>query len=113
MEDSDPDSWYLTQSNEYGRRLHADERRLAYVALTRARHDVMLSYCAYRERSRDPRRRSAASRAQSASAFWQELFDALHTRADAVHRPITVPDDDTLPPLPEGFFAGDHARPRV
>lgn len=110
VEDSDPDSWYLTQSNEYGRRLHADERRLAYVALTRARHDVMLSYCAYRERSRDPRRRSAASRAQSASAFWQELFDALHTRADAVHRPITVPDDDTLPPLPEGFFAGDHAR---
>ena len=110
VEDSDPDSWYLTQSNEYGRRLHADERRLAYVALTRARHDVMLSYCAYRERSRDPRRRSAASRAQSASVFWQELFDALHTRADAVHRPITVPDDDTLPPLPEGFFAGDHAR---
>lgn len=110
VEDSNPDSWYLTQSNEYGRRLHADERRLAYVALTRARHDVMLSYCAYRERSRDPRRRSAASRAQSASAFWQELFDALHTRADAVHRPITVPNDDTLPPLPEGFFAGDHAR---
>ena len=110
VEDSDPDSWYLTQSNEYGRRLHADERRLAYVALTRARHDVMLSYCAYRERSRDPRRRAAASRAQSASVFWQELFDALHTRADAVRRPTTVPDDDTLPPLPEGFFAGDYAR---
>lgn len=36
MEGMDPASLYLTQQEEYGRRLHADERRLAYVALTRA-----------------------------------------------------------------------------
>ena len=40
MEGVDPDGLYLTQSEEYGRRLHADERRLAYVALTRARHEA-------------------------------------------------------------------------
>ena len=39
MEGIDPDGLYLTQIEEYGRRLHADERRLAYVALTRARHE--------------------------------------------------------------------------
>ena len=34
----------MTQSEEYGRRLHADERRLAYVALTRARYEALLTY---------------------------------------------------------------------
>ncbi|AKV54999.1 UvrD/REP helicase subfamily [Bifidobacterium actinocoloniiforme DSM 22766] len=36
----------LSQSEEYGRRLHDDERRLAYVALTRARHDLLLTFSA-------------------------------------------------------------------
>ncbi|BDR54282.1 DNA helicase [Bombiscardovia apis] len=35
---------YLSQRQEYGRRLHKDERRLAYVALTRARHDLLLTF---------------------------------------------------------------------
>ncbi|WP_330849136.1 ATP-dependent helicase [Bifidobacterium xylocopae] len=35
---------YLTQPQEYGRRLHNDERRLAYVALTRARHDLLMTF---------------------------------------------------------------------
>ena len=42
MEGMDPASLYLTQQEEYGRRLHADERRLAYVALTRARYEPRL-----------------------------------------------------------------------
>ena len=112
VEDSNPDGWYLTQQHEYGRRLHADERRLAYVALTRARHDAMLSYCTYRDRGRDPRSVPDGSQSKRASVFWQELYDALHTRPDAVHQPTVTPDADAdaMPPLPEGFFAGAHAR---
>ena len=33
MDVADPSSWYLTQEEEYGRRLLADERRLAYLSL--------------------------------------------------------------------------------
>ena len=53
MEGMDPTGLYLTQSEEYGRRLHADERRLAYVALTRARHEVLLTFSVHSEESRD------------------------------------------------------------
>ncbi len=31
VEEVDASGWYLTQAEEYGRRLHADERRLMYV----------------------------------------------------------------------------------
>ncbi|BDR53407.1 hypothetical protein KIM372_13140 [Bombiscardovia nodaiensis] len=37
---------YLTQPEEYGQRQHKDERRLAYVALTRARHDLLVTFSA-------------------------------------------------------------------
>ena len=47
VEEVDASGWYLTQAEEYGRRLHADERRLMYVALTRAREDALMTYCAY------------------------------------------------------------------
>ena len=46
VEEVDASGWYLTQAEEYGRRLHADERRLMYVALTRAREDALMTYCA-------------------------------------------------------------------
>lgn len=41
---------YLSQGEEYGRRLHDDERRLAYVALTRAEHEVLLTCTASNKR---------------------------------------------------------------
>ncbi|KAA8828842.1 ATP-dependent helicase [Bifidobacterium tissieri] len=50
VEDSadDADDEFLSQSEEYGRRLHADERRLMYVALTRAKRAALLTFSADR-----------------------------------------------------------------
>ncbi len=85
VEEVDPQSWYLTQSEEYGRRLHADERRLAYVALTRARNDALLTYCRYTgESSRDCTNVPKGSRAASPSNFWLEVHDALHGHDHAI-----------------------------
>lgn len=42
----DADDVFLSQREEYGRRLHADERRLMYVALTRAKHAALLTFSA-------------------------------------------------------------------
>lgn len=88
MEDSNPCDWYLTQEEEYGRRLLADERRLAYVALTRARHDALITYSRYNTESRDPSvllnkggRKPVAARP---SVFWSELHDSLGIHADRV-----------------------------
>lgn len=144
MENMDPDDWYLTQSEEYARRLHADERRLAYVALTRARHDAMLTYCRCNDPHRNPAptpRKGEESRgtdARKPSNFWTEIHDALHVRDDVAEHPGNLGDaieaaimpgvdeyrkelagradsDDAgplvLPPLPDGFFAGEHAGP--
>ncbi|MEE1295458.1 MAG: UvrD-helicase domain-containing protein [Bifidobacterium sp.] len=41
-DEADAGNWPLTQREEYGRHQHADERRLMYVALTRARHAAPL-----------------------------------------------------------------------
>lgn len=144
IEDMDPDGWYLTQSEEYARRLHADERRLAYVALTRARHDALLTYDRYGDPHRDPSHvpektaNGSVNKPREASNFWTEIHDALHVRGDVADHPGNLDgtleaaitpglqeyrealdrraagdgDEDTpvLPPLPNGFFAGEHAR---
>ncbi|MBT1182178.1 UvrD-helicase domain-containing protein [Bifidobacterium sp. CP2] len=83
-EGADPDSRYLTQEEEYGRRLHADERRLMYVALTRARTDVLLTYARTSSPLRDPSLIEGKPRSAKPSNFWLEVHDALHSRADAV-----------------------------
>ncbi|MBM6699680.1 UvrD-helicase domain-containing protein [Bifidobacterium pullorum subsp. saeculare] len=117
----DPDALPLTQEEEYGRRLHADERRLAYVALTRARHDALLTYSVHAEPSRDPGAVPEGINGRKPSPFWLEVHDALRARPDAVGRPSNLDagtlariadgcDDGTLPPLPQGFFAGDYAQ---
>lgn len=139
VDDVDRDGWYLTQQEEYGRRLHADERRIAYVALTRARHDALLTFCRTGEESRDPALAHGAAR--RASNFWQEVHDSMHARRDATHEPANIDADvrgrivqdidayraavarasqdaedgdgvvvDALPPLPEGFCAGERAQ---
>lgn len=77
----DADAGYLSQQEEYGRRLHADERRLAYVALTRAREEVLVTYSRHADASRIPS--DAGSRnASKSSNFWDELRDALIYRDD-------------------------------
>ena len=94
MEDSNPDDWYLTQEEEYGRRLLADERRLAYVALTRARHDALITYSRYNTEIRDPsvllNKGGRKPVAAKPSVFWSELHDSLGAHADRV----TVEGDD-------------------
>ncbi|WP_033493095.1 ATP-dependent helicase [Bifidobacterium biavatii] len=88
MDTVDPDGWYLTQSEEYGRRLLADERRLAYVALTRARHDALLTYSRYPSADRDPRstldRPGRKPNEAKPSVFWSEVRDSLCHHADLV-----------------------------
>ena len=70
MEGIDPDGLYLTQIEEYGRRLHADERRLAYVALTRARHERCFTLQRQRMRkARDPRAVGDRKRVSKPSNF--------------------------------------------
>ena len=106
----DPDALYLTQSEEYGRRYHADERRLAYVALTRARTDLLLTYSRTGEESRDPRS-SNKTRKSKPSVFWQEVYDSLRVHNSIADAPTDFPDADELDiPLPDGYFVGDRAR---
>jgi DNA helicase-2/ATP-dependent DNA helicase PcrA len=120
VDEVDPSAWYLTQAEEYGRRLHADERRLAYVALTRAREDALLTYSRYgAEPGRDPQVVKSGSRAAQPSNFWMEVHDALHTREDVAtasscverlgeHRALTSSQGEPIAP-PDGFFTGGHA----
>lgn len=81
MDVADPSSWYLTQEEEYGRRLLADERRLAYVALTRAKKDALLTYSQYSILDRDPsqylNRPGKRPSASKPSVFWTEMQDSL------------------------------------
>ncbi|MDY4678705.1 MAG: UvrD-helicase domain-containing protein [Bifidobacterium tsurumiense] len=109
MDAVDPNTWYLTQEEEAGRRLHADERRLAYVAITRARADVLLTYrgdgsmqCDY-----------PGPIKKAPSNFWQEVHDALNCSA-AVSEPSNLDPQSDLNKanidLPDGFFIGDNAQ---
>lgn len=120
VDEVDPSSWYLTQAEEYGRRLHADERRLAYVALTRARQDALLTYSQRSgEPSRDPSQAVSGSRSAKPSNFWLEVHDALHSHDHVVSAQDCVEqlgDQAALisgsgAPIapPEGFFVGEQA----
>lgn len=117
MEGVDSSSLYLTQQEEYGRRLHADERRLAYVALTRARHEVLLTYSASNDMSRDPRVLAGAKK-ENPSNFWNEVHDSMNGIVSVAREPENLlasdGDYETLfsidVPLPEGYFVGEHAR---
>ena len=78
----DPDDWYLTQGEEYGRRLLADERRIAYVALTRARHDLLITSSHSSDNTLIASDATGESGRQSdkrnqPSVFWQEVYNML------------------------------------
>lgn len=74
---------YLSQQEEYGRRLHADERRLAYVALTRAREEVLMTYSRHASLSRDPEV-AGTRNASKESNFFSEVRDAMAHRDSVV-----------------------------
>ncbi|NMM98826.1 UvrD-helicase domain-containing protein [Bifidobacterium olomucense] len=120
VDEVDASGWYLTQTEEYGRRLHADERRLMYVALTRARSDAMLTYSAYAgEYGRDPSAVPKGARAAQASNFWLEVHDALISHDHVVtarqcveqlgDKVALVSKQDEPIEAPEGFFIGERA----
>ena len=127
MEGVDPDGLYLTQSEEYGRRLHADERRLAYVALTRARHEALLTCSATNAESRDPRAVGDRKRVSKPSNFLVEVRDSMLNIVSRAAEPSNLADIAEVEdvdssengmtslhsidaPLPDGFFVGEHAR---
>lgn len=127
MEGVDPDGLYLTQSEEYGRRLHADERRLAYVALTRARHEALLTYSETNVESRDPRAVGERKRVSKPSNFLVEVRDSMLNIVSRAAEPSNLADIAEVEdvdssengmtslhsidaPLPDGFFVGEHAR---
>lgn len=107
VDDVDPDSWHLTQEEEYGRRLHADERRLMYVALTRARRDVLLTYSRTGEESRDPTSLGAKPRMAKPSNFWLEIHDAI--RAHDAAAPVTWAD--STPVMGDGAEPAENVVP--
>lgn len=120
------DGGYMTQEEEYGERLHRDERRLAYVAMTRARHDLLITY-SDRAKDFEPSLKEVGKEGegagqedpesfyervrQSASNFWTELEQALGDLPDrestGYEAYLEAGDASVLPPI--GFFAGEHA----
>ncbi|MBW3088060.1 UvrD-helicase domain-containing protein [Bifidobacterium sp. 82T24] len=113
---ADRSARFLSQEEEYGRRLHADERRLMYVALTRARYDALLTFSSCGDMACVPDDDAKPLDAEkTASNFWMEVHEAFATHADAVSRPSNVDPkaDGVAASLPEsavGLFIGDHAR---
>lgn len=107
MEGIDPDGLYLTQSEEYGRRLHADERRLAYVALTRARHEALLTYSETNVESRDPRAVGERKQVAKPSNFWQEVYDSMLNIVSRVNEPSNLGDNVEVEDGADAVFSGD------
>lgn len=72
--------WTMPQTEEFGRRLYADERRLMYVALTRARDEALLTYSEDASTARTPDdvvspRTAAAVRAVACAASYATWDD--------------------------------------
>lgn len=107
MEGVDPDGLYLTQSEEYGRRLHADERRLAYVALTRARHEALLTYSETNVESRDPRAVGERRQVAKPSNFWQEVYDSMLNIVSKANEPSNLDDIAEVEDATGVDFSGD------
>ncbi len=99
-----------SQREQYGRRLLDDERRLIYVAATRARHDLLLTF------SQDSQAESAALNTPApdpdkASNFWTELVEELfQEEPDAVKLERSEDAQEGVPTPPLGVFVGEHAQ---
>ena len=70
------------------------------MALTRARHDALLTYDRYGDPHRDPSHvpektaNGSVNKPREASNFWTEIHDALHVRGDVADHPGNL--DGTL-----------------
>lgn len=119
----EPDAWlqrFPTQCEETGTRLHADERRLMYVALTRAKYDALLAYSETAEEGRSVDVAYApGKRRREPSDFWVETFESMrfHRGVDSAGRPVApvnMPGNlgQPLPsaPVPYGYFIGEAAQ---
>ena len=86
------DLWTMPQTEEFGRRLYADERRLMYVALTRAREEALLTYSedASLARTLEDAAAARADAAQHAVACAAGYDDWTTTRADNIVAPHTA-----------------------
>ena len=98
-----------SQREQYGRRLLDDERRLIYVAATRARHDLLLTF------SQDSQAEAAALNTPApdpdkASNFWTELVELFQEEPDAVKLEQTEDAQEGQPTPPLGLFVGEHAQ---
>ena len=105
----EPDAWDLSQKEERGRALHADERRLMYVALTRAKHDALVTYSVGATTSRVPEDNAKESGAPS--VFWRELRDSM-SRDDSFSQRVELTafdDQPTAPARPAAAAAGNTA----
>ncbi len=68
---------WLSQQEEYGRMAHAEERRLAYVAVTRSSGDVLLTFSGHPAATQKDPDRQARVDAGKAGLFWDESYDYL------------------------------------
>lgn len=75
---------WLSLQERYGRREHAEERRLAYVAVTRSSGDVLLTFAGRN-------RNTLSVDEKQAGIFWQEARDYLQEGApDACGQSVSV-----------------------
>lgn len=76
---------YLSLREEYGSRAHADERRLAYVAVTRSKEVALLTFSAH-QRATKPEAGIFRTdiRPQEAGVFWNDAADFVAQQGDAV-----------------------------
>ncbi|MCI1935979.1 MAG: UvrD-helicase domain-containing protein [Bifidobacteriaceae bacterium] len=76
---------FLSLREEYGSRAHADERRLAYVALTRSKDAVMLSFNAHEKQDKTSKDGSQVLRTDitpsKAGIFWKDAADFVSQRS--------------------------------
>lgn len=104
----DSSKWSLTQREEYGRRLHNDERRLMYVALTRAEHSALLTCARTTERTRDAS--LAPSTKKEPSIFLDEIVQTYDNSTEKITTPQHVDDCEVPCDFPTGFFIGTDAQ---
>ena len=87
--------------------MHADERRLAYVALTRARHEALLTYSETNVESRDPRAVGERKQVAKPSNFWQEVCDSMLNIVSRVNEPSNLGDNVEVEDGVDAVFSGD------
>lgn len=118
--DDEEEEVYLSQKEEWGRRAHADARRLAYVAMTRASNDMLLTYSSNDDSKWNTDFQKEEPDFSEASPFWSQAAAALSkVGRNSLKRRIPLlfvgeqhpenePNDDSDPdakPEPEPVFA--------